>query len=73
MDIIDKHRRVPLECRRKGPTPDEARRLVGEFAGAHGAMVAHLAGMTGPESGEDVAARVESTRAALLRALGVEA
>lgn len=55
------------------PTPDEARRLVGEFAGAHGAMVAHLAGMTGPESGEDVAARAESTRTALLRALGVEA
>ncbi len=53
--------------------PDEARRLVGEFAGAHGAMVAHLAGMTGPESGEDVAARTESARAALLRALGVEA
>ena len=55
------------------PTPDEARRLVGEFAGAHGAMVAHLAGMIGPESGEDVAARTESARTALLRALGVEA
>ena len=57
---------------RNSPTPDEARRLVGEFAGAHGAMVAHLAGMTGPESGEDVAARTESARTALLRALGVE-
>lgn len=60
-------------AREARPTPDEARRLVSEFGGAHGAMVAHLAGMTGPESGEDVAARTESARTALLRALGVEA
>ena len=71
--ITEAERAAPQAAPMARPTPDEARRLVGEFAGAHGAMVAHLAGMPGPESGEDVAARTESARTALLRALGVEA
>jgi hypothetical protein len=56
------------------PTPDEARRLVAEFAGAHGAWMAHLFGAAEMVSATgDCEERTAAARTALLRALGVEA